>query len=315
MPYFISVVIPAHNRNDSLEETIKSLLNQDYLKNSYEIIIVGCNKNRTREVIAALHNRLIKFYEIDSTYPDKKRNFGINIAKGEIIAFTDDDCLPNKDWLSKINAAFESEKDLAGIEGKTIQDNKQIFCHASENLFGGKYLACNYAFKKDILIKVNGFDENYGFFREDTDLVFKVLNLGNKVKFDEQVIVYHPARKISKFTKIKELFLVKGDIRLFKKFPDLYTKHFGLICKGAFKQSFFSWFVFSVSLYLSFSSNVLFLIMGLAFLAIFRYLVELREKQFNLLELVILFFSCLLRDLLFPFFFTYYYLIIHPKKS
>lgn len=314
MSYFISVVIPAHNRNDSLENTLNSLVVQDYAKKNYEIIIVGYNKNKTKDVINLLNNPLIKYFEIDSSYPDKKRNYGIKQAKGEIIAFTDDDCLQQKDWLSKINSAFESDKDLAGVEGKTTQNNQWIFHHASENLTGGKYLACNYAFRKEALVKVGGFDENYGFFREDTDLAFKLLSAGRKIKFDEKILVYHPPRKTSYFSKLKELFLIKGDIRLYKKFNELYTKNFGFICKGLFKQSIFSWLVFLVLLFSVSANNFILLLADLLLLFLFRFFIEAKNKEFCIVDLLILIITCFLRDLLFPFFFIYYYLAINQSK-
>lgn len=314
MAYFISVIIPAHNRNDSLKNTLNSLLVQDYSKNNYEIIVVGYTKNKTKKVIDSFNNPLIKYFEIDSIYPDKKRNYGIKQAKGEIIAFTDDDCLPQKDWLSKINSAFESDKDLVGVEGKTTQDNRWIFYHASENLTGGKYLACNYAFKKEALLKVGGFDENYGFFREDTDLAFKLLSTGKKIKFDENVLVYHPPRRISYFSKLKELFFVKSDIRLYKKFPALYIKNFGFICKGLFKQSIMSWIILSIIIFSILMNNFLLVVFSLLFLFLFRFFIEAKNKKFHILDFTVLVITCFLRDLLFPFFFIYYYLTIDQSK-
>ncbi|MEK6972536.1 MAG: glycosyltransferase family 2 protein [archaeon] len=314
MAYFISVVIAAHNRNDSLKNTLNSLLIQDYSKNNYEIIVVGYDKNDTKKVITLLNNPLIKYFEIDSTYPDKKRNYGIKQAKGKIIAFTDDDCLPQIDWISRINSAFELDKTLSGIEGKTTQDNQWIFYHASENLIGGKFLACNYAFKKEALLEIGGFDENYGFFREDTDLAFRLLSAGKKIKFDKKVLVHHPPRKGSYFSKVKELFLLKGDIRLYKKFPELYKKNFGVICKGLFKQSIFSWIILSALFFSIFTANLPLLLSGMLLLFLFRFFIEAKNKEFCIGNISILTITCFLRDLFFPFFFVYYYISINQSK-
>lgn len=308
MERFISVVVPAHNRPEFLTKTIERLLAQQYPKQKYEIIVVGFKGNNTiAQVKQKFSDKRLRFFTINSRFPDKKRNFGIKKAKGSIVAFTDDDCLPAKNWLSKINEAFEKDKSLAGIEGLTWNDNKKLYCHATENLTGGKYPACNYAFKKKVLLEVGGFDENYNFFREDTDLAFKVLSKGYKIDFVKDVRVYHPPRKRPLYSPLKELFLIKGDIRLFKKFPGLYKKYFGFVCRGSFKLSAFAWLIIVlIAGSLLFREYVLIpLLIALVFL--FKFLVEMRSKRFNVLEcLAFVFFSCL-RDLLFPFFFTYYW--------
>jgi glycosyltransferase involved in cell wall biosynthesis len=305
---FISVVIPAHNRPDFLAKTLERLLKQNYPKEKYEIIVVGYKEDNTLDIVKRkFSDKRLRFFTIDSRFPDKKRNFGIKQAKGSVIAFTDDDCLPEKDWLKNINEVFERDKELAGAEGLTWNDNKKLYCHATENLSGGKYPACNYAFKKSVLLDVHGFDENYNFFREDTDLAFKVLSKGFKVVFDKNVRVYHPPRKKPLSFPIKELFLVKGDIRLFKKFPELYRKHFGFVCRGSFKLSAFAWFVLALI-----ASSLLFELHALvplliALIFLFKFLVEMRGKQFNVIECLAFVFFSYLRDLLFPFFFVYYW--------
>jgi len=316
MAKFISVVIPAHNRPDFLSKTLACLLEQDYPKQRYEIIVVGYKGDNTIDVVRKkFSDKRLRFFKTDSRFPDKKRNFGIKKAKGNIIAFTDDDCLPAKNWLKKINEAFERDKELAGIEGLTWNDNEKLYYHATENLTGGKYPACNYAFRKSILLDVHGFDENYNFFREDTDLAFKVLSKGYKIAFDKNVRVYHPPRKRPLSFPIKELFLVKGDIRLFKKFPKLYKEHFGFVCKGSVKQSAVSWtalFFLILSIYFRWFSLAIWVIFGII---LFKYFVEMISKKFSLVQGITFIFFSFLRDLAFPFYFLYYWVSVDIKKK
>jgi len=310
----ISVVIPAHNRVGFLSSAIERLLEQDYPKEKYEIIVVGYKKDDTiDDVKKKFSDERLRFFTIDSKFPDKKRNFGIKKSRGQIIAFTDDDCLPEKNWLKKINEAFERDKTISGVEGLTWNDNKRLYCHATENLTGNKYPACNYAFKKSVLEDVAGFDENYNFFREDTDLAFKVLSRGKKIVFDKEVRVYHPPRKKALSFPIKELFLIKGDIRLFKKFPELYKKHFGFLCKGAFKLSSFAWFLLAL-IFLSVSLKFYVAAILLLLLAIiFKFFAEIKNKRFSILEFFSFIFFSYMRDLLFPFFFAYYWFKVRIK--
>lgn len=305
----ISVVIPAHNRPDFLEKTLETLLEQDFKE--FEVLVVGYKENGTvKKVKKKFNDKRLRFFEIDSPYPDKKRNFGIKKARGEIIAFTDDDCLPEKYWLLRINNAFEEDKSLAGAEGLTWNNNKQLYFHATQNLSGGKYPACNYAFRKEWLEKVNGFDENYNFFREDTDLAFKVLSAGGKIVFDKNVRVFHPPRALSLFFPLKELFMVKGDIRLYKKFPELYKKHFGFVCRGSIKQSLVSWtalFSIGFSFFFEWIPLLFSTVLGIF---LFKYFVEIKGKKFNPVQGIAFVFFSFLRDLLFPLFFLCYWIKI-----
>jgi len=301
----ISVVIPAHNRPGFLEKTLKALLEQDL--RDFEVLAVGFKgKNTIKLVKKKFKDKKVKFFNIDSRFPDKKRNFGIKKARAGIIAFTDDDCLPDKNWLSEIAKIFRASKSLAGVEGLTYNNNKKLYFHATENLKGGKFPACNYAFRKKWLERVGGFDEEYNFFREDTDLAFKVLKAGGKIVFDRNARVFHPPRALPLHFPLKELKMVKGDIRLYKKFPRLYRQHFGLPCRSPLKQSLFTALAF-FAMALSFSHGF-FAGFVLAVLAefLFKYAVEMRKKEFTPFQGLSFVFFSFLRDLFFGYVFFYY---------
>jgi len=300
----ISVVIPAHNRPDFLENTIKALLAQSLKE--FELLVVGYKGNETiPRVRKKFSDKRIRFFRISSRFPDKKRNFGIRKARAGIVAFTDDDCLPEKDWLKNMYAAFGKDKALAGIEGLTWNDNKRLYFHATENLAGGKYPACNYAFRKKWLEKVGGFDEDYNFFREDTDLAFKVLKKGGRVEFRRDVRVFHPPRKLKLYQPARELKYLKGDVRLFKKFPKLYRKHFGLLCRGPIKQSLFAGAIIWVLTFAVFNAVLWLLALAVAVEWLFKYFVEMRGKKFSAFEGIAFPLFSFLRDLLFGYVFIY----------
>ena len=101
----ISVIICTYNRADSLADTLHCLTKQSYETANWELIVVDNNSNdNTKEIInqysKKLPNLIYKF-EIQQGL-SYARNLGINSAYGEIIVFTDDDVLPEIDWLSQI---------------------------------------------------------------------------------------------------------------------------------------------------------------------------------------------------------------------
>lgn len=122
---FISVVIPVLNEERYLPRCLEGLLNQQYPKTRYEIIFAdGGSTDRSRELIEAAGCRVI-------ANPGRTvlcgRNEGFAAAQGEIIAFTDADCLFPPDWLQRAARYFE-QPDVAGISGPTeVPDDQNRF--------------------------------------------------------------------------------------------------------------------------------------------------------------------------------------------
>lgn len=303
-----SIVIPTHNRKELLKKTLYALFAQTYSPLKFEIIVVGDSADGTEETVEELAETApctLKYISVESCGPSKKRNRGIKEAEKEIVVFTDDDSLPRKDWLEKIAIAFEKNPDAKGIEGKILRDEKiPLFHHATENLTGDNYQTCNIAYKKDVLEELGGFDEGYFFFREDTDMAFRVLERG-EIVFEPSAVVYHPPRKMDVLSVLRELFLLRGEVRLYKKFPMEYTKKFQILGGGGTKKAVFAWFSFLLLVF-SISSSIFFaVVFGIL---IFKYKIELRGHSYSLSDATSYVLLTYVRDLLYPFFLSYYWL-------
>lgn len=97
---FVSIIIPVYNDNDFLKVCLAALTKQTYSKDHFEIIVVD---NNSTEDVSQITNR---FEQVTLTHESIAgsyiaRNKGLSLAKGEIIAFTDADCIPQSDWLEK----------------------------------------------------------------------------------------------------------------------------------------------------------------------------------------------------------------------
>lgn len=310
---FVSVVIPTHQRKAILEQALHALKEQTYPRHRYEVLIVSDTLDGTNEMVTEQmrHWKQLRLIVIPSTSVCVARNIGIRQAHGEIVAFTDDDCLPRRNWIEKISARFVQQPTILGIEGKTVKNNRHVFSHATENLRGGRYPACNIAFTKEILNRIGGFDEDYHFFREDTDLAFRVLQHGT-IAFDSEVEVFHPPRKIPVVAILRELFLIKGDVRLYKKFPALSRKTFGHV-GGGLKQAAAAWMAIALFWSLLMVYPLLSL-MALAALPVFKYAIGLKGKVYTPSEALAFIALSTLRDLLFPVFFLYYLLAVKIRR-
>ena len=113
---FISIVIPVYNDEKNICKLIESLKEMNYPKELIEIIVVDNNSNdRTKYFLKKYNIKYFKENKIQSSYA--ARNKGIENASGEIIAFTDSDCIVTTNWLKEgVNALIKCGADL--VAGK-----------------------------------------------------------------------------------------------------------------------------------------------------------------------------------------------------
>src|SRR3989338_5580791 len=137
----ISVVITTYNRAPQLLKCVDSVIGQDYPGSMYEIIVVNdCSTDGTKKAMNGV-SKSRKNVRVLSHGKNRgeagARNTGIRAARGDIIAFIDDDCIAGKGWLSSINRALGDDVD--GVEGITVAKGKKgPFDNYVENLHGGK---------------------------------------------------------------------------------------------------------------------------------------------------------------------------------
>lgn len=224
----ISVVIATYNRRDILPKCINSVINQDYPRNGFEIIIVNdCSTDDTYEYARALakkHRSIRAFSHNKNKGEAAARNTGIKAAKGEIIAFLDDDCIAGKNWLFSISAAFR--KGIDGVEGRTIaRGRKGPFDNYVENNTGGRYMTCNMSYRSSV-IKKTGCDERFRHAnRVDSDLAFSVMEKGKNLVFEKNAIAEHSVLRSRFMAKLRKKKFFMNDALLYKKHPAFYKKY------------------------------------------------------------------------------------------
>jgi GT2 family glycosyltransferase len=207
----VSIVIAVIKVNDFLrKETIPALLKQTNL--NFEIIIIPDKSSREK----FLKTRIIPSWP--KTGPADKRDLGVEKAKGEIIAFLDDDSYPDKDWLKNALKIFEENKKIAGVCGPSLTPPHNSLsqkasgytwstwlgsggagnyrCTISNRREVDDYPTVNLLVRKKDFLSVGGFDSHF-WPGEDTklchDLTYK---LGKKIIYDPKVLVYHHRRAI-----------------------------------------------------------------------------------------------------------------------
>jgi hypothetical protein len=188
--YRISVVVPTYKRPDLLHQCLAALSMQDLKPSDYEIIIVddAACENTRRQVdqwAACLRERkpasgpvpAIRYIPVTGSHgPAVARNIGWRAAQAEIIAFTDDDCIPTPSWLSAGLAAFTPG--VVGVSGKLVMPLDHIPTDYERNavqLENSEFVTANCFYRWDVLERVGGFDVRFRMaWREDSDLFFTI---------------------------------------------------------------------------------------------------------------------------------------------
>ena len=232
----ISVVIPTSGRSSTLPKAVKSLFIQSFSKAGYEIIVVYSKTDK--EVLKRLARqspvrfRFFEEKEVCILGAAASRNYGVSIAKGELIAFIDDDCIARKEWLQKGWKYYQKHKDYVGFMGTTVTDLKKVtvtsrYMNITKPEKVPTCPTCNVFFRKDIFLK-----HKYPVYkryagishRADTDLAFTLIEKGYKIGFSDAT-VYHPVYPAPSM----KWFIKQGMYReveplFYKRHPKLYWK-------------------------------------------------------------------------------------------
>jgi len=232
----ISVVIPTHDRPKLLIRCLRALCAQTLAKESFEVIVTsdGPDKNTAAALRPWLRNKKLNLTYL-STYvkkgPAAARNMGWLSAKSPLVAFTDDDCLPEKEWLSAFLDAYDGDPFVA-FTGRTnvpLPSDPTDFALNTARLGEAEFITANCACTKHALLKTGGFDERFKLaWREDSDLHFKLLEINIPVIKVNEAVVIHPVRPARWGVSIKEQKKAAYEALLFSKYPELYKRKIGI---------------------------------------------------------------------------------------
>ena len=212
----ISVIVPVLNMEKTIRATMESLIKLTYPKDKIEIIVVdGNSKDKTREIVSEYP---VKLVDQEGKGLNAARNTGITYSSGELLAYTDGDCVLPEDWAMKIANNFEDP--VIGFVGGTMEGydrSNYLSNYMDESFFqvtpGFRIriettdlrlmqfpAGANMAFRKSALARVRFFDENitYGF--DDLQPVEEMGFKGFRIILDPEVRILHQHR-----STIKEL--------------------------------------------------------------------------------------------------------------
>jgi glycosyltransferase involved in cell wall biosynthesis len=234
---YVSVVIPTYRRASLLQNCLNALMCQSLDKSVYEIIVVSDGPDEETATMVKkfgnIHPAVHYLFLAGKKGPAAARNLGWQTASGKLVAFTDDDCLPDKFWLSSLHK-FYSDSFKNGLENGIAFTGKikvplstlpTDFEKNTSHLETADFVTANCCCTRSALEKVGGFDERFSMaWREDSDLEFKFLQQKIPIVKVEGALVIHPVRKANWGISIKEQKKGIFNALLYKKFPELYRK-------------------------------------------------------------------------------------------
>jgi len=200
-----SVVVPTHARPAALALCLEALARLDYPRDAFEVVVVDDDGGIPLDgIVACYRDRLdVTLAVQDRAGPSAARNAGVRRAKGEYVAFTDDDCRPEPGWLRALAARFERDREAA-VGGRTVNGLPRnafarasqlvvdlVYAHYNDDPECARFLASNnVAFPADGFQEAGGFDESFRT-SEDRELCDRWVAGGRRLVYAPEAGVEH----------------------------------------------------------------------------------------------------------------------------
>jgi glycosyltransferase involved in cell wall biosynthesis len=231
----VSVIVPAYNARKSIGKCLDALMSQDYQRAAYEVIVVDDGStDGTGDVVRTYP---VKYLFQTNQGPATARNAGARTAQGEILLFTDADCVPTANWIQEMARPFE-DRDVAAVKGAYLTRQKSITARFAQLEFEERFEMLKKAesidmvdtysagYRKEVFLRLGGFDTSFPVANnEDTELSYRMSKLGLKMIFSPRAVVYHLNHpdSLKRYARLK---FWRGYWRcvVYKKFPDKMLK-------------------------------------------------------------------------------------------
>jgi GT2 family glycosyltransferase len=208
MTPLVTVVVPTCGRPHLLQRCLAALERQSLQRDRFEIIVI--DDSVTRHGPAAARNR------------------GWWRARAPIVAFTDDDTEPDPDWLRSALNVFLNDPQVDAVCGRIVMPTPAIptdYERDAKHLERSEFVTANCLVRRRVLQELDGFDENFRLpWREDSDLHFRLLRLGARIRHEPKAVVVHPVRAAPWGVSLLQQRKIMFDALLYKKHPQLYRE-------------------------------------------------------------------------------------------
>ena len=227
----ISVIVCSYNGARTIRDCLEALARLEYP--NFDVIVVDDGSTDATAAIASEYD--VRLIRTPNRGLSSARNTGLWAARGELIAYIDDDAFPDPHWLHYLATMFVST-DCAGIGGPNLPppgDGTIADCVA--NAPGGPthvllsdweaehIPGCNMAFRRAELLAIRGFDPQFRVAGDDVDLCWRLQQRGLRVGFSPAAIVWHHRRNSVRAYWRQQVGYGKAEALLARKWPQKYN--------------------------------------------------------------------------------------------
>ena len=191
----VTVAVPVKDRREQMLRCLDALLAQDHP--SYEILVLDNEStDGTAEAVAARAAAAgveVRVVVVPGTVGYVRNRAG-SLARGEYLAFTDSDCIPDPGWLTAAALALDDDPALGAVQGRTLPQEEILHGWAATiqvEGFSGRYESCNLVFRREAFVASEGFDEQIGHFWEDTAAGYALRRAGWPCGYAAGALVHH----------------------------------------------------------------------------------------------------------------------------
>src|SRR5581483_3132701 len=231
-PPMVSVVACAYNTERTMRPCLESLRKLDYP--NFEVVIVD---DGPRDTTAAIAMDFPEFRLIRQTNKGLSvaRNVGMRAARGELIAYTDSDCVVDPHWLTLMVRAMR-EQGFDGCGGPNYAPHEEGWieaccaaspgapCHVLTGDDRAEHLAgCNMVYRKAALEAIGGFDPQFTAAGDDVDICWRLLDAGFALGFCPAAFVWHFRRNTIRAYYGQQRGYGKAEAMLFLKYPERFN--------------------------------------------------------------------------------------------
>lgn len=227
----VSVVVPAYNAETNIGSCLDALIHQTYPRDLYEIIVIDDgSRDATAETVKEYS---VRYFCQENKGPAAARNHGAQQADGEILLFTDADCIPDTNWIEEMLKPFQNAR-IAAVKGAYRNENQRLLARFAQIEFEERYALLSQeesidmidtysaGYRKEIFDAMGGFDSSFPCANnEDTELSYRLAARHHLMVFNPNAIVRHLGHPdtVARYFRLK---FGRGYWRMvvYKQFPE-----------------------------------------------------------------------------------------------
>ena len=229
-PVDVSIVVPARDASRLIADCVHALLSQEECPFSFEVLVV--DDGSSDDTAAVARQAGARVLSISPSGPAAARNRGVAVTTGDIVVFTDADCVPDPGWLSRMVAPF-ADSEVTATKGVYRTEQRSLAARFVQQEYESRYRRMSgresidfidtyaAAFRRDRFVEAGGFDENFpGASVEDQEFSFRYSRLGGHMLFVEDAVVLHRHADTPWKYFRKKLKIAYWKVRVLKRHPD-----------------------------------------------------------------------------------------------